>query len=336
MQALIFVVFVILAGSALFSCIEAALFSISLCHAKVLAGKKKRGSAALVAVKENIRRPITVIVIFNNAFNIVGSIIIGAMAAELLGGVWIGVVSALLTFLVIIVGEIIPKTIGENYAEPIALFVAAPLLASTKIFLPVIWIIEKMTTPFTKKSKMVSEEEIRILSHLGHLEGSIEKDEQEMIQKVFRLNDLSAKDIMTPRTVIEAFEADKTLKELENEIYSVSHSRLPVFSEDLDDIAGICHQRTLLIALGKDQKDRKISEFTEETKSVSEKMKADELLPFFQNRRCHLAIVKDEFGGTSGVVTLEDVLEQLVGEIIDETDEEIDMRIKARNLRHET
>ena len=171
-----------------------------------------------------------------------------------------------------------------------------------------------MTTPFTKKSKMVSEEEIRILSHLGHLEGSIEKDEQEMIQKVFRLNDLSAKDIMTPRTVIEAFEADKTLRELENEIYSVSHSRLPVFNEDLDDIVGICHQRNLLIALGKDQKDKKISEFMEELKSVSEKMKADELLPFFQNRRCHLAIVKDEFGGTSGVVTLEDVLEQLVGD----------------------
>ncbi len=333
MQTLIFVVLIILSGSALFSCVEAALFSISLCQAKVLAEKKKRGSASLVAVKTNIRRPITVIVILNNAFNVVGSIIVGAMAANLLGGIWIGVVSAILTFLVIIVGEIIPKTIGENYAEPIALFVAAPLLASTKLFLPVIWVIEKITSPFAGKSRMVSEEEIRILSHLGHLEGSIEKDEQEMIQKVFRLNDLSARNIMTPRTVIEAFEADKTLRELENEIYSVSHSRLPVFNEDLDDIVGICHQRNLLIALGKDQKEKKISDFMEEPKSVSEKMKADELLPFFQNRRCHLAIVKDEFGGTSGVVTLEDVLEQLVGEIIDETDEEIDMRIKARKLR---
>ncbi len=333
MQTLIFVVLIVLFGSALFSCVEAALFSVSLGRARVLAEQKKRGSANLIKVKENIRRPITVIVILNNIFNIAGSIMVGAMAGQVLGNAWVGVISAVLTFLIIILGEIIPKTLGENYAEPISLFAAGPLLASTKLFSPFIWFIEKLTSPFSQKNKTVSEEEIRILSHLGHLEGSIEKDEKEMIQKVFRLNDLTAENIMTPRTVVEALEYDKTLDESEDEIYDLNHSRLPVFKEDLDDIVGIVHQRNLLIAIGRDQGKKKISDFEEPPIYVSEKMKADELLPFFQKRRCHLAIVRDEFGGTSGVVTLEDVLEQLVGEIVDETDEEIDMRIKARKMK---
>ncbi len=165
------------------------------------------------------------------------------------------------------------------------------------------------------------------------MEGSIEKDEEEFINKVFSLNDLTAKDIMTPRTVIDGLNGEKTLGELENRVYSATHSRLPVYHENIDKIIGVCHQRELLIALGRDEKNRKISEFRHEVIFVPENMKADELLPLFQKQKCHLAVVIDEFGGTSGVVTLEDVLEQLVGEIVDEKDIEIDTRVKAKNLR---
>jgi CBS domain containing-hemolysin-like protein len=330
-QTLIFTILIILFGSALFSGIEAALFSVSLSKAKILSEKKKSGAISLAAIKENMRRPLTVIVIFNNAFNIVGSIIVGFVAAGALGSAWIGVISAVLTFLIIIFGEIVPKSIGENYAERISLFVAKPLLFVTKIFFPFIWAIEKITGPFMQKHKIISEEEIKILSHLGHLEGSIEKDEKEMIQKVFRLNDLTAKNIMTPRAVIVALDGDKTLQELEEKIYSLAHSRLPVFRGNADKIIGVCHQRDLLIALGKDQKERKISEFSHEVTFVSENTKADKLLPLFQKQRCHMAIVAGDSGIISGLVTLEDVLEQLVGEIIDETDAEIDARAKEKN-----
>jgi len=300
-----------------------------------LAEQKKKGSASLVAVKENMRRPITVIVIFNNIFNIVGSMFVGIIASQVLDSAWIGAISAILTFLIIVFGEIIPKSIGENYAEKISLIAAKPLILATKIFFPFIWFIERATVYFTKKHKIVSEEEIRILSHLGHLEGSIEKDEKEMIHKVFRLNDLVAKDIMTPRTVVVALDGDKTLEELEEKIYSLTHSRLPVFHKSIDKIIGVCHQRNLLIALGKDQKKIKVSEFRHEVTFVPEDMKADELLALFQKQRCHIAIVADEFGGIAGLVTLEDVLEQLVGEIIDETDVEVDMRVKAKKLKEE-
>lgn len=333
MQTLILIILIILAGSALLGCIEAALFSVPLSRVKVLAQQGKKGSVSLVKIKENMRRPITVLVIFTDAFNTIGSMMVGVGAAKSLGSAWIGIMSGILTFLLIIFGEIIPKSIGENYAETIGLFVAKPLLYMTKIFSPFIWLIEKITNPFTKEQKIVSEEEIKILSQLGHMEGSIEEDEKNLIQQVFTLNDLTAKDIMTPRTIMVALEGEKTLGEVENEIYSLSHSRVPIYHESMDNVVGVGHQREILIALGRGEKNRKISEFRREALFVPEKMRADGLLPLFQRQRCHLAVVVDEFGGTSGVVTLEDVLEQLVGEIVDEKDREVDTRVEAKRLR---
>lgn len=333
MQTLVLTILVILFGSAILSCVEAALFSVSLSRIKVLAEKKKRGAVSLLLIKENMRRPITVLVIFTNVLNIVGSIIVGVVAVKIFGNAWLGAISVALTFLIIIFGEIIPKSFGESHSEKIALAAAKPLFFITKIFSPFIWIIEKITDPFTKKSAIVSEEEIRMLSHLGHLEGSIEEDEKEMINKVFRLNDLTAKDIMTPRTVVVAFEEEKTLAELEERIYNLSRSRLPMYHKNLDNITGVCHERDLLTALARDEKERKIAEFRQEVIVVPESMKADKLLPFFQKQKCHLAVVIDEFGGTSGIVTLEDVLEQLVGEIVDEKDKEINTRIEAKKIR---
>lgn len=330
MQTIIITIAAILLGSALFSCSEAALFTISLGRAKALGEQKKRGALNLIKIKENMRRPITVLVVLNNIFNIVGSIIIGALTSKVFGSAWIGVISAVFTLLIILFGEILPKSFGENYAERIALRIAGPLLALTKLFIPLVWCIERATQPFLKKNQIISEEEIRILSHLGHLEGSIEKDEQEIIQRVFLLNDLTAKDIMTPRTVMETLEADKTLGAVEATIYTLSHSRLPVYAQNRDNIVGICHQRQLLTAIGRDEKNRKVAEFMQAPIFVPEKMRVDELLLFFQNKKCHLAVVKDEFGGTMGIVTLEDALEQLVGEIVDEKDREVDMRATAK------
>lgn len=335
MQTLIIIIFIVLAGAALVSMVETAVFSMSLSKARILVEKRRKGSTALLKVKENMSGPITVIAILANAFSIVGSIIIGAMTSQVLGNAWLGVVSAILTFLIIIFGEIIPKSIGENYAEQISLIATKPLLSLVRIFSPIIWVIEKVTDVFAVSRKTVSEEEIRILSNLGHMEGSIESDEREMIQKVFMLNDLSARDIMTPRTVMVALNGNKTIGELENEIYSLSHSRLPVYSKNLDNIIGICHQRNLLIALAKGEKSKKITDLRQEAIFVPENMKADIMLPFFQKQRCHLAVVVDEFGGTSGVVTLEDVLEQLVGEIVDEKDMEVDLRDRAKNIKKE-
>jgi CBS domain containing-hemolysin-like protein len=333
MQLLLFIALLIIIGSAVLSCAEAALFTISLSKTRIFIADKRRGAQALSYLKDNIQEPIVVLVVLTNVFNIVGSIVVGALAAKIFSNALIGVISAALTFLIIVFGEIIPKTIGENYAETISLSIAPPLLVLTKLFSPFIWLLEEITKPFIKKSKIVSEEEIKMMSQLGHLEGVIEKDEKEMIRNVFLLNDIRVKDIMTPRIVVEALKAEKTIGEIEETIYRLSHSRLPVYRNNLDDITGIVHQKDLLIALGKDKKNRKIKSFQRKTISVSEKMRVDILLQFLLKKRCHLAVVKDEFGGTSGIVTLEDALEQLVGEIVDEKDKQIDMREEAKIKR---
>ncbi|MDP4007409.1 MAG: hemolysin family protein [bacterium] len=329
MDNLLLLIFAVVAGSAFFSGIEAAIFSVSLSRARVLVAQKKSGAQSLVKIKQGMNRPIVVIVIFNNAINIAGSIFVGVLAAEILGSAWLGVISTLLIVLIITFGEIIPKTLGEKFSEEISCFVARPLLFSIKLFLPFIVLLEKITNRFGVARKIVSEEELQILSHIGHLEGEIESDERDMIDRVFTLNDIPAKKIMTPRTVIYALEAKKTIGELANEIYNLQFSRLPVYSGDLDTILGVCNRTDLLIALGKDQKDATVESFAQEAIYISENTKADVLLPLFQKQRYHLAIVQDEFGGTSGVVTLEDVLEQLVGEIVDETDRYVDMRKRA-------
>jgi len=335
MEILIILTIGLIVGSGLFSGIEAALFAVSHGQAEIYVKQEKTGAESLLSVKQNMGHAIAVIVIGNNIVNIVGSIFVGVVAADVIGNEWIGMISAVLTFLIIILGEIIPKTIGENHAETISLIVAPAVYFLTKALYPLVWIIEKITSPFAVERALVSEDELRILSDLGHREGVIENDEREMIENVFRLNDLSARDIMTPRTVIVSLQKDAVLGDIKEEIFEMTNSRLPVYDEDMDDIVGICHLRDLLEAIAKDEHDKTVEDFTDPVFFVSEKLRVDVLLPLFQRKREHLAMVKDEFDGTSGVVTLEDVLEQLVGEIVDETDIHIDSRAQARKEARE-
>ena len=329
---LILIILLVLLGSALFSGVEVALFSISLGKVMALQKRGKRGSKSLLKIKENISRPITVIVIFNNIVNIIGSILVGFYVTETLGSSWLGITSAVLTFLIIIFGEIIPKNIGENYAEKIGLFIAGPLLGLTKLLTPIVWLFEQITKRFNVKKNIASEEEIKILSHLGHLEGSIEKDEKEMIQNVFRLNDLLAKDIMTPRSVMVAFQGGKSLGDIKDQIYDSKQSRIPVYGTDTNDIVGVCFLREILTALSRGEIARKVSDFTYDVMVISPKAKVDYLLILFQKKKNHLAIVKDKYGTVLGLVSLEDVLEQLVGEIVDETDEIADLQERAKDM----
>ncbi len=335
MTTLAFTISILILGSALFSCSEAALFSAPLNKVKFLEENGKKGASSLLKIKKNMRPPITVLVIFTNIFNIAGSALVGMITAQTLGSSSIGIVSAILTFLVIVFAEIIPKSIGDTFAVPIALKIARPVLLLVKIFYPFILIIELITSPFPKKKRQITEGEIKTLSRIGYLEGVIEEDEKDMINRVFMLNDLRAKDIMTPRTVVTAMEAGKSLKEIEKEIYETTHSRIPIYKDNLDNILGICHRRDLLLHLAKDQKEKYVEELiNSDAITVPEEMKIDRLIPIFQDKRCHLAVVEDEFGGTAGVVTLEDVLEQIIGEVVDEFDKEIDLREKAKRINN--
>ena len=334
LQLLIVVIFVI-SGSALCSGIEAALFSVSTLKVRQLAQSKNPSAVALLAIRENMNRPIATIVVINNVFNIVGSIITGSIAREVLGNNLLGVFSGVLTFLIIIGAEIIPKTVGERYAETISLFIAIPLAALTLIFTPLVWVLENITAPFTrgKKQPTTNKAEIMLLADIAYQEGIIERDEAQMIQRVFQLNELTAADLMTPRTILTYLRGNLTLAEAKTDIISSQHTRIIVINENIDEVIGVALKQNLLTAMVEGRKTQKIGTLTRKVGFVPETIRADRLMRNFLEAREHLAVVVDEYGNVSGVITLEDVLEVITGEIVDETDKTIDLQAIARKKR---
>ena len=190
MLTLLLVVIVVIIGSSFCALAETVLLSVSEIRVKQWAQSKKSAALVLLKIKKKMNRPIATIVILNNIFNIVGSIIIGSLAAQVLGDAWLGLFSGLLTFLIIIFGEILPKTVGQKYAENLALLLAFPVKYLTFILSPLVWLIEKITEPFTQGKNLptTNEAEIKLLTTTGRTEGVIEADEAEMINRVFHLN----------------------------------------------------------------------------------------------------------------------------------------------------
>ncbi|MEL6351377.1 MAG: hemolysin family protein [Cyanobacteria bacterium J06627_28] len=333
MIKLVIAFLVVIIGSGLCSGIETALLSIPLLRAQQLAQSKSSPSAiALLNVRKHVSRPIATIVILNNIFNIVGSIAVGAFAEAIFESTGVGIVVALFTFSVILFAEILPKTLGERYAETIGLLVAIPIRGITALFTPLTWLLEQLMAPLTKGSRgpVTNESEIRLLTTLGYQEGLIEDDEAEMIDRVFRLNDLMAADIMTPRVAITFIRGDAILSEVQNEIIGSQHTRILVIEEDLDHVIGVALKAELLGALVQGQANAPIKSLMRQVHYVPDTERTDSLIKTFQALREHLMVVVDEYGGVSGVVTLEDTLEVLTGEIVDETDRNIDLQDLGR------
>ncbi len=335
MLAIVIVVIIVIMGSALCSATETALLSVSPIRVRQLAQSKKPATLALAGIRQKINRPIATIVILNNIFNIVGSVVIGTLTSRLLGEAWLGLVSAVLTFLIIIFAEIFPKTLGQRYAEPFCLTVAIPVKFLTVIFTPLVWILEQIIGPLTKGKKIptTNEAEIKFLTNIGYQEGVIEDDEAEMILRVFQLNDLTASDLMTPRIIITYLKGELTLAECQQEIIASQHTRILVIKDSIDNVTGVVLKDELLTTAIEGDRNQKIIDLARPVRFVPETIRADKLLKVFQETREHLAVVLDEYGGVAGVVTLEDVLEILTGEIVDETDRSVDLQEIARKKR---
>ena len=327
MTTLILLVLALVLASGLTSMSEAALFSVPISKVYLARDENRSGGGRLAAIKENMQRPISALVILNNLINILGSVMVGYFAAQegVLGSGGKGTFAGVLTFLIIVFSEIIPKTVGERYNLRISLLVATPLTVVTWLLLPGIWVIEQIARPFSGKASknVTSEEEIRMMADMGKEAGLISGEENRLISRAFRLNDVTAREIMTHRLDLASLENDKLLGQINPSDLDMTHSRIVVTMDgDLDDIAGIIYLRDLLLALAEDRTDLKVGDLKKPAHIVHESTPAHQLLHQFQLKRQHLFVVLDEYGGTSGVVSLEDVLEELVGEIIDETDPE--------------
>jgi CBS domain containing-hemolysin-like protein len=322
MTQLVVSVLLVLFFSALASGTEAALFSVP--YGKVMSAVelKRRGATSLKQLKDDFRRPITTIVIVNNLSNILGSIAVGALASDLFDAKFIGLFSGALTFLVIVYAEIIPKTFGERHCESIALSVARPLLVLTKILSPVHLAIEVLVKPFAGEAvtATASEEEIRALTKLGEAQGVIDEEENILIQKVFHLDDVSARDIMTPISAADTIQANQQIGDLREWLVGLTHSRIPVYANSIDNIVGIAHIRDLLLALAEGREGVRVSEISQEADFVPMSVTTIDLLNHFKRTKTHLAMVVNAEGTVLGLVTLEDAIEELIGEIEDETD----------------
>ena len=284
-------------------------------------------------VKEKLHHSIITLVILNNGITIAGSIYVGHLATELYGNQIIGAISTFLTVTIVLLGEIIPKMLGENYAKQISLAFAPPVYFLTQLFMPITFLLDMLTKGFLTKNRVVSEEELRMLSKMGEAEGSIEHDEQVLIQRVFTLNDLTAKNIMTPRDVVEGLPASATVREVSVVLLNKPYSRYPVFGETIDKIVGVVQTNKLLSSLARDNDKELVSHFMTTPLFVPETKRVDDLMGIFLATRNHMAVVQNTNGMTMGVVTFEDVLEQLVGEIVDETDEVVDLQTLVRHSK---
>ncbi|MCH2373896.1 MAG: hemolysin family protein [Planctomycetes bacterium] len=328
MATLLLFVFLLLLFSGLASMTEAALFSVPLSRVHLAVEQHERSAHRLLRIKEDLRRPIATIVILNNAINIVGSIWVGQLSVQLFGSGGettdrvLGTVSACLTFLVILFAEIVPKNVGERFCDSVALKAAGPVLFLTRALLPLLWLIEWITKPLQVKENNTvgGEEEISILAKVADQTGEISTEESELIHRAFRLNDVLAKDIMTHRVKLSFLSPETKLGDLRNEDLHHEYSRILVADGDLDRVTGLVYLRDILLALAEGRRDETIKSLTQPVTRVYEGTPSHELLQKFQRTRQHLFVVGDEYGGTSGVVTLEDVLEELVGEIEDEHD----------------
>ncbi len=322
MITLFLVVLLVFFVSALASLAETSFYSISYSKALSMVKAKRPGAKALVRIKDDISRVISAIVIIDNIGDIVGSAAVGVLAARVFASWTLGAFFAAFTMIAIVAAKIIPKNIGESYAEVVAPYLAPGTLVVVRVFRPVLWLIERVVEPFrsSKKRQGISEEEIKIMAQMGHAEGSLEADESRMIRRVFRLNDITADDMMTLAALVEKIPGFVPLGEQRLTILDLRHSRVPVLGEDGEHIVGVALTRDLISAIARDEFQSTPTDFLQEALRTRNDTPADDLLPLFQQREQHLAIVEDADGRMVGVVTLEDVLEELVGEITDEKD----------------
>ncbi len=329
------IIFVLLALGVSFVCsvLEAVLLSVTPSYCALLEQQKKPIAARLKKLKQEIDRPLVAILTLNTIAHTVGAAGAGAQAAHVFGDEWIGVFSGVLTLLILIASEIIPKTIGAVYWRQLAGPVARTLIVIIYMLYPLVIAMEALTKLLSRGRKRtgISREEMSALAELGAKQGTLDEGESKILRNLFRFGSLCAKDVMTPRTVLFALPKSTTIKEVLDDHEQLVFSRLPVFEGNLDRISGYVLKDHLLLAAAKDNHDMEVGELERTIRVVPQTMPLPSVFEEMIHSREHIALVVDEFGGTAGIVTLEDIVETLLGlEIVDEVDSVEDMQAFAR------
>ena len=331
---LIAYVLLALVFSFLCSVAEAVLLSITPSFiAGIQEDRPKLAELLLRLKQEKVDQSLAAILTLNTIAHTVGAIGSGAKATIVFGSAWFGVFSAVMTLLILFLSEIIPKTLGAVFwrtlVRPTALFIQALIF----LMYPLIWISEKLTKLIShgKELHVFSRKEFIAMADVGEQAGKIKERESGIIRNLFKFESIKAKDVMTPRTVIVALQQDLTVTEAIQTHPDTPVSRIPLYKDDVDDISGFILRTDMLLAKAKEEGETRLVDLQREIITVPCETPLSVLLEMFLDQRQHIAVAVDEYGGTRGLVTLEDVVETLLGmEIVDEVDTVEDMQAFAR------
>jgi CBS domain containing-hemolysin-like protein len=312
--------------SAFFSGSEVALLSITHAKVKTLLARGGRSALVLADLKRSPDHIIITVLIGNTLVNVAAASIATSLAIEAFGNPGIGIATGLVVILLLIFGEIGPKMLAVRFTEPIALGVSRPIRFLATVFSPFIWIFDRLarsmelTKAYAKPA--ITEEEIRGWIELGREEGTLEKGEQQMLFNVLEFGDTTAREVMTPRVSVTMIDEHDSLAQAVSIFKDTGFSRLPVFSGEKGNVVGLLNVKEVFPVAIEGRQGIAIRDLMHEPYFAPETMKIDDLLRDLQKRKVHMGFVLDEYGEFTGIITVEDILEELVGEILDEFDQD--------------
>ncbi len=320
--------------SALCSICEAVLYSLTTSQVEMLRKSGTRAGAVLNDLRSDIDEPITAILTLNTIANTVGAAIAGAAAAHLFGDRSVVLFSAVFTMAILIFSEIIPKTVGVSFSYRLAPFIAFPIRLMVVCLKPIVKLCQTITRliPKDRSDESISAEELQTIAAMSRESGQLEEVQEKVISNIIDLKQKTVRQVMTPRTVTFSLDENLTVEEAMLQISRLtSHSRVPVYDKNPDDVTGIIMRKKVLLAAAQQKETTTLAKLKVPAHFVPETMPLNLVLIDFFEKRQHLFVVVDEYGSVTGVISMEDVLEEIVGEeIIDESDRTRDMRELAR------
>ena len=333
MELVIFYLLLALSVSFLCSVLEAVLLSTPVSFITMKEQEGAKNAPLMKRLKQDIDKPISAILSLNTIAHTVGSAGVGAEAVKVFGEVYFGVISAVLTILILVLSEIIPKTIGSYYWRQLAMPAATVIRVMIIISYPLVWLSEWITKLVASKKQplSVSREEVSAMVSVGTQEGVFDNSESQMIQSLFKLSSKTLYEIMTPRTVAITASANMKLKEFyANQMHRI-YSRIPVYDDDPNFITGFVLKQTVLEELAEDKFDMRLKDIRRPILAYNEDRLVSEVWEDMLLKKEHIAQVQDEYGCFLGIVTIEDIIETIIGrEIVDESDTIVDMQAYAR------
>ena len=335
MTLLILYVALALGVSFLCSVLEAVLLSVTPGYIAAQSKNKPRYGSRLRRLKSDINQPLAAILSLNTIAHTVGAAGAGAQAAAVFGDVYLGIASAILTLLILVVSEIIPKTLGALYWRQLAPLVVRILVPVVWSMWPLVRLAQYITAGLSAGHGGASlhREEIEAIAEVGRQQGVLGQQESEMMKALLRFKGLTAQDVMTPRTVMFTLQESRTVGEVLGEHTALRFTRIPVYSNDPESITGYVLKGQLFLTAARDACDTPLSELRHDLVAVPDTQPLYDVMERLLQGREQIALVVDEFGGVAGLITLEDIVETLLGlEIVDESDSIVDMQAHAREL----